>query len=184
MSSNDFESPDKEFNVSPIAISKFLEDEINEVKHCETCCCASVSRKNIGMQQKCNKYDYLQFDRKLSSPASFNSLPFENSQSIDMQKHKNTLLNSQNFVHHKMCERVAGNCQNNNNNNNDMSAQKKNVPNECRRDVAVKKQSNENAAKDNKSENKVPKKSNVRAENGTKTFEDYNKNLLEYIKVC
>lgn len=170
MSSNDFESTDKEFNVSPIAISKFLEDEISEVKHCETCCCASVSRKNTGMQ----------FDRKLSSPASFNSLSFENSQGIDMQKHNNALLSSQNFVHHKMCERVAGNCQN----NNDMSAQKKNVSNECKRDVAVKKQSIENAAKDNKSENKVPKKSNVRAENGTKTFEDYNKNLLEYIKVC
>lgn len=183
MSSNDFESPDKEFNVSPIAISKFLEDEISEVKHCETCCCASLSRKNISMQQKSNKYDYLQFDRKLSSPVSFNSLQFENSQALDSQKHKNTLLSNQNFVHHKMCERVAGNCQNNNN-NNDVSAQKKNVPNECRRDVVGKKQSIENATKDNKSENKVPKKSNARAENGTKTFEDYNKNLLEYIKVC
>ncbi|KAL7052355.1 hypothetical protein ACKWTF_004849 [Chironomus riparius] len=175
MSSNDFESPDKEFNVSPIAISKFLEDEISEVKHCETCCCASVSRKNIGMSQKSSKYDYVQFDRKLSSPSSFNS------QVIDPHKQKNAILNNQNFVHHKMCERVAGNCQNNTN-NNDMSAQKKNVPNESRREVVVKKQSIENAAKDNKSDNKVPKKSNARAENGTKTFEDYNKNLLEYIK--
>lgn len=180
-----FESPDKEHNVSPIAVSKFLEDEVSEVKHCDTCCCASLARRytNSGVQSKSNKNDYFKFEnRNLSSPTSFNSLPFEsNSQGIDQKK--NSVFNNQNFVHHKMCERVSGG--NNQKNSNLSVKQKKNiVPAENKKEVVPKKQLSDSTTRELKPENKVPKKINTQDENGKKSCEAYNKNLLEYIKVC
>lgn len=166
MSSNDFESPDKDdMNVSPIAVSKFLEDEINEVKHCETCCCSSL----VKTHPKLNKYEYLQYDRSLSSPTSYNSLPFHsNSQSIDA-KSKQALFNNQNFVHHKMCDRAATK-----NQNNDTLGQQAKKNNST---TLKAKQPIENGAEEIRKDLKPVSKKNVQI----KSFENH---LLEYIKVC
>lgn len=144
---------EKDFTISPVTVSKFLECEL---------------KKKVAIETNTSINIYPQFDVN----SNLSSSP---PQSIDQKQNE---IFDQNFTHHKMCDRIKASTSQDSikisSSNNDI----KNINSNNQQVVATKTKEPKNLIINNNQQQQLS------TENGTKQFENFNRNLLSFVKVC